>query len=144
MCNYDLCLDCNFIIIQQENLTKPDATHKYLYAQSSKYGDQNMSLTNNGIETLTKVIMKRFNDKSLDKSEILPCLNECEMFFGLTMKYSEGKRKCINHKDLWRNMILHVANLRSDPLNIHEKYACHLNIQTSKKNDCTLFKDKKN
>ena len=44
--------------IQQENPTESDATHKELYAQSSRYGDQNMSLTNNGIETLKKVIMK--------------------------------------------------------------------------------------
>ena len=32
--NHDLCLDCNFRIIQQENPTESDATHKDLYAQS--------------------------------------------------------------------------------------------------------------
>ena len=70
--NNDFCLDCNFRIIQQENPTESYATHKDLYAQSSRYGGQNMSLTKNGIETLTKVIMKRFNEKSLDKLEMLP------------------------------------------------------------------------
>ena len=39
-----------------------------------------MSLTNDGIETLTKVIMKRFNDKSLEKLEMLPWVNDCESF----------------------------------------------------------------
>ena len=65
--NHDLCLDCNFRIIQKENPTESDATHKDLHAQSSRYGGQNMSLKNDGIETLTKVIIKRFNEKSLDK-----------------------------------------------------------------------------
>ena len=91
-CNHDLCLDCNFTIIQQENPTESDATHKDLYAQSSRYGGQNINLTNNGIETLTKVTMKRFNDKSLEKLEMLPCMNDCERFFVLTIKYSEVKR----------------------------------------------------
>ena len=31
--NHDLCLDCNLLIIQQENPTKSDATHKDLYVQ---------------------------------------------------------------------------------------------------------------
>ena len=30
-------------------------------------------------------------------------------------------------------MLLHVVNIMSDQLNIHEKYASHLNIQKSKK-----------
>ena len=92
-----------------------------------------MSLPNNGIETLTKVIIKRFNNKCLDKLAILPCVNDCEKFFGLTTKYSEEKRNCLNHTDLWRNMLLHVVKITSDLLNIHDTYASHLNIQTSKK-----------
>ena len=47
--NHDLCLDCNLRIIQQGNTTESDATHKEIYAQSSRYDGQNMSLTNNGI-----------------------------------------------------------------------------------------------
>ena len=86
--NHDLCLHCNFKIIQQENQTESDPTHKNLYAQSSRYGGQKVSLTNNGIETLTKVIMKRFNDKSLDKLAMLSCVNDFEQFFRLTTKYS--------------------------------------------------------
>ena len=81
--------------------------------------------------------MKRFNEKSLDKLAMLPCVNDCESFFGLTTKYSEGKRKCLNHTDLWKNILLSFVNLTSDPLNINEKYATHLNIQTSKNNNCT-------
>ena len=54
-------------------------------------------------------------------------------FFGLTIKYQQGKSNCLNHTDLWRNMLLHVVNITIDPFNIHEKYASHLNIQTSKK-----------
>ena len=92
-----------------------------------------MSLTNNGIETLTKVVMKRFNDKSLDELEMLPCMNDCERFFGMTTKYSEGKRNCSNHTDLWRNMLLHVVKITSDPFNIHERYASHYSIYTLKK-----------
>ena len=34
-----LCFDCNFRIIQQENSTESDATHKDLYAQSPRYGE---------------------------------------------------------------------------------------------------------
>ena len=86
--NHDFCLDCNFRIIQQENTKKPDATHKYLYAQSFRCGGQNMILKKDGIETLTKVIMKRFNEKNLDKLAMLPCMNDCENFFGLTTKHS--------------------------------------------------------
>ena len=130
--NHDLSLDFNFRIIQKENPIESDATHKNLYAQSSRYGGQNISLTNDGIETLTKVIMKRFNEKSLEKLAMLPCVSYCEWFFGLTTKYSEVKKR-LHHKDLWRNMLLHVVNITSDPFNIHEKYASHLNIQTSKK-----------
>ena len=29
--------------------------------------------------------------------------------------------------------MLHVVNITSDPLNIHEEYSIHLNIQTTKK-----------
>ena len=96
--NHDLCLDCNLRIIQQENPTEPDSTHKYLYAQSSRYGGQNMSLTNDGIETLTKVIMKRFNEKSLDKLEMLPCVNDCERFFGLTKIFQRKKKMLKPHR----------------------------------------------
>ena len=54
-------------------------------------------------------------------------------FFGLTTKYSEGKINCLNHTDLLMNILLHVVNITSDHLNIHEKYTSNLNIQTSKK-----------
>ena len=118
--NHDLCLDCNFRIIQKENPTKSDATHNHLYAQSSRYCGQNVSLTKNSIESLTKVIMKRFNDKSFDKLAMLPCVNDCEQFFGLTTKYSEGKRNCLNHTDLWMNILFHVVNKTSHPFNIHK------------------------
>ena len=47
--NHDLCLDCNFRIIQQENPTEYDATHKELYAQSLRYGGRNMIFTHKGI-----------------------------------------------------------------------------------------------
>ena len=77
--------------------------------------------------------MKRFNDKSLEKMAMLPCVKDCNKFFGLTTKYSEGKRNCLNHTYLWSNMLFHVVNIKSDPLNIHEKYASHVNIQKSKK-----------
>ena len=83
-----MCLGCNFIIIQQENPKESDATHKELYSQSSKYGGKNMILTENFIESLKKVIMKRFNEKSLDKLEMLPCRNDCEQFFGSKTKHS--------------------------------------------------------
>ena len=72
--NHDLCLYCNFRIIQQGNPTESDATHKDLFAQSSRYGGQNMSLTYDVIETLTKVIMKIFNDKTFDELEMQPCI----------------------------------------------------------------------
>ena len=77
----------------------------------------------------TQVIMKRFNEIFLEKLEIFLCVNDCEGFLGLKTKYSEGKRNCLNHTDLWRNMLLHVVNIISDPLNIHETYSSHLNIQ---------------
>ena len=60
--NHDLCLDCNFRIIQQENPTESDANHKDIHAQSSRCGVQRMSLTNSSVDTLTKVITKRFNE----------------------------------------------------------------------------------
>ena len=47
--NHELCLDCNFRIIQQENPKESNATHKDLYAQSSRYSGQNISLMNDGI-----------------------------------------------------------------------------------------------
>ena len=110
--NHDLWPDCNFRIIQKENPTEHDATHKDLHAQSSRYGGKNMSLTNNGIETLTKVIIKRFKEKSLDKLSMLPWVNNCEHFFRFTKKHSKGKRKCLNHTDLWINMLLNVVNIK--------------------------------
>ena len=39
-------------------------------------------------------------------------------------------------------MILHVINITSDQLNIHETFASHLNIQTSKKEQLHMKKDK--
>ena len=89
-----------------------------------------MSLTNDCIETLTKVIMKRFNEESSKKLAMLSCVDDCELFFESTTKYSKGKRKCLKHTYLWKNMLLHVVKITSDPLNIHEKYASYLNIQT--------------
>ena len=71
-------------------------------------------------------------------------MNDCERFFGLTTKYSEVKRNWLNHKYLWRIILLHIVKIMSDPLNIYEKYASHLNIQTSKKEQLHMKKRQNN
>ena len=71
-------------------------------------------------------------------------MNEYEWFFGLTTKYSEGKRNVLNHTDLWWNILLHVVIMTSDPFNIHEKYATHLSIQKSRKKHLQMIQRKKN
>ena len=90
-----MCLDCIFRVIQQENKTESDATYKDLYAKSTRYWFQNMSLTNNGIESLKKVTMKLFNNKSLDKLAMLPWMNDCLRFFGIDNKIFRRKNKML-------------------------------------------------
>ena len=127
--NHDLCLDCNFRIIQQENPTEPDATQKYLYAQSSRYGGQNMSLTNNGIEISTKVIMKRFwmtvrvflmenkifrRKREFSKSQQLVEENNiaCFKHNKLSIKYSGKICNSFEYSNIKKGIIAHGAKTK--------------------------------
>jgi hypothetical protein len=52
--------------------------------------------------------MKRFNSKNIDKNAEMACSNDCEGFYGVLAKFSEGKRLNLEHTDLWRSMIMLV------------------------------------
>ena len=60
-----------------------------------------MSLSSDGIAKLTSKILSRFNAKTIDKIAGGGCSNLSENFWGVTTKFSEGKRLNFDHKDAY-------------------------------------------
>ena len=67
-----------------------------------------MELSYDGVRIIQNELMKRFNTKNIDKISEMACSNDCEGFFGVLTKFTEGKRLNLEHTDLWRNMIMLV------------------------------------
>ena len=64
-----------------------------------------MDLTEEGIEVLEKIILKRFNEKTIDRIAQCGCSNGCEGFWSQLVKFSEGKRIAGCGTDLWESMV---------------------------------------
>lgn len=116
----------------------------------SKRHKSYMDLTDEGIELLEKIILKRYNEKTIDKIAQLGSSNKCENFWSQLVKLSEGKRITGCGTDLWYSMLqlCYCMNGRgrvektrkelSDVLNLAftsiEERACELSLSIRDKN----------
>lgn len=92
---------CTYVEVKNEH---PDWIPEEIEKESirrSKRGGSYMDLSVTGIETLIKLISKRFNEKNIDKLAECGSSNACETFFSQLTMLSEGKRICGNGADLW-------------------------------------------
>ena len=64
-----------------------------------------MDLSKDGQQVLMDLIFKQFNEDNIDIIAKCGCSNQCEAFWGQSIKYSEGKRILGYQTDLWYTML---------------------------------------
>jgi len=93
---------CTAVRIKKENKFLPPSEITKLTAKATKRFDGiTMSLSDSGIDTLQKIMSKRFNASSIDEIAQCGCSNKCEGFWGQITRLTEGKRVLGNGTDLW-------------------------------------------
>lgn len=105
--DHSKCFDeefCTHLKVKREH---PDWSNEEIQSEVAKttrlpFGGKNMSLSNKGIATLESALSKRYNVKSIDKIAKGGCSNLSEMHWSVNGKFSEGKRKCEDHTDMWQ------------------------------------------
>lgn len=97
---------CNHLKLQREHPGWSNEQIEVEYAKCARFGGRQMGLSDRGVKVLSKVLFERFDKSNLDRVATMACDNDCELFFGLTSKFSEGKRLCLDHTDLWKSMLL--------------------------------------
>ncbi len=97
---------CGFLKIKNENPTWTLDQVLAQYAKKGRFNGKKMGLSHHGIHVLQRVLFKRFDAKSVDRVSKCLSSNPAEAFFGVVVKFSQGKRLCLEHTDLWRSMLL--------------------------------------
>jgi len=94
---------CTFLKekIKHPTWTDVEIAEEAALTSSRPHGGKNMSLSDAGIEKLTSKILSRFNSKTIDKIAGGGCSNLSENFWGVTTKFSEGKRLNLDHTDAY-------------------------------------------
>jgi len=87
--------------IKHPTWTDVEIAEEAALTSSRPHGGKNMSLSDAGIEKLTSKILSRFNSKTIDKIAGGGCSNLSENFWGVTTKFSEGKRLNLDHTDAY-------------------------------------------
>jgi hypothetical protein len=83
------------------------------YAESSRFKGKQLSLNEQAIRKVSKMINSRIDETNIDRLAKSMSSNCCENFFGQLTKHTEGKRK---HLTLSLEVVvLFVAGMRSDP-----------------------------
>ena len=69
------------------------------YACVSRFCGKTMDISTNGQMALTKVIQSRLNVDNIDRLASILSSNCCEQYFGILVKYSQGKRLNLDKTD---------------------------------------------
>ena len=69
------------------------------------HNGKNMSLSDEGSMMLTSKIRRRFNEKTIEKIARGGCGNISKNFWGMNIKFSEGKRLNYDHTDVSTNLV---------------------------------------
>lgn len=108
-CNNHSCCKfekfCSNLKVRNEH---PDWSEEQIQEEALKLSKRHqsyMDLTDEGIEVLEKIILKRFNEKTIDRIAQCGCSNGCEGFWSQLVKFSEGKRIAGCGTDLWESMV---------------------------------------
>ena len=75
------------------------------FKRTKRHGGSTMDLSKDGQQVLTDLIFKRFNEDNIDIIAKCGCSNQCEAFWGQSIKYSKGKRILGCQTDLWYTML---------------------------------------
>ena len=94
---------CKYIEVHEEH---PDWKPSQIKEEAAKrsrraFGGRDMDLGESGIKKVTKVLLKRFNIRSIDGIAKQGCSNLSKHFFRGNVKFTEGKRINQDHTDLW-------------------------------------------
>ena len=76
-----------------------------------------MDLSEEGQKKLTAILVKRFSEDNIDRVAEMATSNSCEGFWGLTVKYTEGKRLNLDRSDYWKS-ILDYCFCKAGPGNV--------------------------
>ena len=108
-CNNHSCCKfekfCSNLKVRNANPTWSEDQIEEEALKCSKRHKSYMDLTEEGIEVLEKIILKRFNKKTIDRIAQCGCSNGCEGFWSQLVKFSEGKRIAGCGTDLWESMV---------------------------------------
>ena len=85
------------------------------YAGVSRFRGQTMDISIIGQTSMKKVISSRLSAANVDKLASVLSSNVCENYFGILVKFSQGKRLNLDQCDSWRVLQAFVAGLRSNP-----------------------------
>ena len=102
--DHDKCTNekwCKYLVVKNEypDLDERKIAEEAMARSHRPFGGKNMSLSHEGIETLTNKIRQRFNAKSIDRIARGGCSNLSESFWNMNTKFSEGKRLNEDHTD---------------------------------------------
>ena len=101
---HDKCKQEKFCTHLKVKNQHPDWTNEQIEEEVARTTrrPKHMSLSAKGIEKCTAIVSKRYNAKTIDKAANGGCSNLSEHFFGLTGKFTDGKRKNQDHTDSWQ------------------------------------------
>jgi hypothetical protein len=106
--NHSCCKNENFCSNLKVRNEHPDWNEEQIQEEALKRSKRHqtyMDLTDEGIEVLEKIIIKRYNEKTIDKIAECGSSNKCEGFWSQLVKLSEGKRIAGCGTDLWKSML---------------------------------------
>ncbi|KAL7541261.1 hypothetical protein ACHAWF_006894 [Thalassiosira exigua] len=107
--DHSLCKHDEYCTYRQVRSANPSSTEEDVRLetarQSLRHGGRTMDLSENGVILLESIIKKRFNVNSIDRIAKCGCSNHSERFIGTVTKFSEGKRLCLDHSDIWKCMV---------------------------------------
>jgi len=97
---------CTYLKVKKEH---PDWDDDQIEAMAAKistraFAGKYMGLSPAGIASVRDKIRDRFNEKTIDKIAKGGCTNLSESFWNMLIKFSEGKRLCLDLTDLWEVM----------------------------------------
>lgn len=145
--NHSLCHwedVCRYTEIRNQNPTWPEDKIQQEYASTAiRFGGRCMELSYDGVRVIQAELMRRFNDKNIDKIAEMSCSNDCEGFYSVLAKFSEGKRLNLEHTDLWRNMIMLVFCRTGMIEDCHQELSQLLNLEITTIEVMALMKRKK-
>jgi len=135
---------CNYTKLRNQYPSWPEDRIQEEYAMSSiRFGGRCMELSFEGVRIIQNELMRRFNTKNIDKIAEMACSNDCEGFFGVLVKFTEGKRLNLEHTDLWQNIIMLVFCRTGKIEDTHNELSQLLNLEITEIEVMRLLKRSK-